>query len=99
MAKKGNSYIHEMSYKKSEMKLYYEIESRCKLICLSGWLKEAAFEKLQRETNGSYGNTMQMIPENDNREQYNDKDMSDNVNLSPIRDNQLDGLLDSFNYM
>jgi hypothetical protein len=44
-----NSNIIEMSFKKNELDLLYRIKRRCKYTCESGWLKEAAYEKLERE--------------------------------------------------
>jgi len=64
-----NSHIHEMSFKNDQLELFFEIEIRCRFINKSGWLKEAAFEKLQREKDfGQWGNNLNVIPDNDKQQ-------------------------------
>jgi hypothetical protein len=45
--------VIEVSFKRKpkELELYFRIEKRCNFIDVSGWLKEAAMEKLEREEN------------------------------------------------
>lgn len=49
MAKNPN--ILEVSFKEKELDLMYAIKTRCHLNGISGWMKEAAYEKLEREKN------------------------------------------------
>ena len=41
--------IIQVSFKDDELELFYRIQMRCKLTGKSGWFKEAALEKLERE--------------------------------------------------
>lgn len=52
----NKSCVIPVSFKKDELDLYYKIDIRCKLISKSGWLKEAAMEKLMREENNQFEN-------------------------------------------
>jgi hypothetical protein len=45
--------VIQISFKDDEMELYYKIQMRCKVLSKSGWIKEAIFEKLDKEDNPS----------------------------------------------
>ena len=60
MRNDNKSTIIQVSFKEEEMELYHNIILRCKLLGKSGWMKEAAMEKLAREESGQTNNTMQV---------------------------------------
>lgn len=60
--KKKKPPIIQISFKDDELDLYYRIETRCKLAGKSGWLKEAALEKLEREDNPQLYNNVIYSP-------------------------------------
>lgn len=77
--------IIQVSFKEDELNLYHKIILRSKLLTNSGWMKEAALEKLEREENLIFqmvGN-MRCEPANNN--------ISESI---PI--NNIDSFLDSF---
>ena len=70
--------VIQISFKEDEMELYYKIQTRCKMLSKSGWIKEAMFEKLERE---------------DNPQQYNEYIISDNHELQNIPLSNLNSFL------
>lgn len=95
MTNKKKPPIIQISFKDDEMELYYRIVARCKLMGKSGWCKEAALEKLEREDNPYlYMNTQQ---------QYETplsivNSVKTNIEPDmPINKSSLDGFLNMFN--
>lgn len=85
----------EVTFKRDpdEMALYYRIKTRCKLICFSGWCKEAMLEKLEREENVDLDNANYDVYIN--KQPNNEIRRKTEVNL-PINSDSIDNLLNSF---
>jgi hypothetical protein len=89
MAKKSD-HIIEISFKVSELELLYRIKVRCKYMSISSWLKEAAYEKLEREENPDsfYSQPPTKL--------YKSKEQMEDPNKLPVSINGVNSLLNMF---
>jgi len=92
MTKKKRNVKIEVTFSSddNELDLYHRIIINSKLLTKSGWMKEAALEKLEREENHQYDGYHTMI---NHRQNIDDKNKTD-YDL-PISFNAIDNLLDS----
>jgi hypothetical protein len=79
----------EVSFGQKELELYYRIKRRCMYINIAGFMKEAAYEKLEREENP---NVYQAQVVQQPLYTHSDNDL-------PFRQEGLANLLDSFDNM
>ena len=97
--------IHEVSFKnnKLELGLFHDIKMTCGYLGVSGWMKVAAFEKIQREINGDtyMDDTMGIPPKMMQMVQHSQQSQfaDENKSKSPLEEKQLSSLMDSINFM
>ena len=89
--------IHEVSFKNNELELglFHNIKASSGVLGVSGWMKLAAFEKIQREINGDIYLDGNNYDNRNMKSQRIEQSKNNDISKSPLGEKQIDGLLTS----